>query len=183
MQIKRHAHTEINSLKHIQYKRWQWKQANEPRTERPFKGSKSAMAVTSMGIKTTSTTTTTAAKTTAEQSSRQAAGVWSSTHACEWEVGWTSTWPQLWMSDCASVCLSVLSVTQSPCFPISPLPVAQPYLLCLFVCLTWHPFNYLSACLSPSLHPFLSSRCLPVCLSAALRPSSRDKGGGWVGGW
>lgn len=126
----------ISSLQHIQYKRWKWQQANEPKRERSFKGSKSTMAVTSMGIKTTSTlttTTTTAAKRTAKQSSRQAASVWrSSAHASEWEVGWTSTWPRLWMSPCA-VCVCVCLSRSLPAFQ---------YLLCLSLTLIY------PACLS-----------------------------------
>lgn len=170
----------INKLTqtNIQYKRWKWKQANsEPEIELPFKGSKSTMAATTMGIKTT-TTATTAAKRTSEQSSRQAAGVWSSsTHASEREVGWTSTW--LYM--CASVCAAFQSLL---CLSLSLICV------CLSViCLTLHPLNfvffliYLLISLLASL-PY-PSRCLPVCLSASQQQGwglgrKERAGGGWV---
>lgn len=175
--------THINKLTqtHIQYKRWKWKQANsEPEIELPFKGSKSTMAATTMSIKTT-TTTTTAAKWRAEQSSRQAAGVWSSTtHASEWEVGLdehlaTDLTVSLYLSFCMSLCqaASLLSNISSACRS---------------ACLTLHPLNYLSATLSPSLHPFLIRPgvylCarLPLCVQAA---GIGEDGGGGVGrgGW
>lgn len=65
---KRHTHTWINPLEHIQTQcpRWEWNQANsEPGIELPFKGSKSTMTaaaaaaaavMTMIGIKTTATT-------------------------------------------------------------------------------------------------------------------------------
>lgn len=86
-------------------------------------------------------------------------------------------------SHCACVCLSVRPVTQPPCFPTSPLPVAQSYLLCLFVCLTWNQFHYLSACLSPSLPSIQVSTCVPNCLSTSQqRGWGRRRGGCLVKG-
>lgn len=186
MQNKRHTHTLTNSLKHIQYKRWKWQQANEPKIERPFKGSKSAMAVTTMGIKTTSTTTTTAAKRTAKQSNRQAAGVWkSSTHASEWEVGWTSTWPRL-QSLTVPVCVCLSCLPRSlPAFQyLLCLSISLIYSVCLSVWLGTNLIIYLPAYLPPcilSLHPgvYLCA-CLPLYIPTV--GMGRRRGGGLVKG-
>lgn len=119
----------------------------------------------------------------AEQSSRQAAGVWSSsTHASGREVSSTSTWPWLWVSDCTSLCVCVsacLTVCPSgsprlPRPPVSDLPVTQPDSLCL--CLCELMLNYLSRSLATTLHPPLIYPGVYLCTS------QRRSGSAWGGG-
>lgn len=136
-------------------------------------------ATTTMCIKTktppTTTTITTAANRRTEQSTRQAAGIWSSTHASEREVFWTSTWARLWLSDCTSlsVCLSCLS---GSLHALQYLPWLFPcliYSVCLLsVWLCTHLIIYLPASLSQ--HPFLINPGVYLC--ASLHPSIWDKG-------